>query len=254
MDSDSQSAVVIPLPEPRLEQGQGHLEQVVGEAPLTGLASSNRHVDLIEPLWLDQLADGLSDHAWLELDLVNRLPAGLLPALLNEVCILDRTEAMNRAGIGRGADLVKDRSVRRDKIAWLEGFTEPQARLFDFLDQLMAGLNQRLFLGLKRYEAHYATYQAGDFYKCHLDSFRGRASRMISLVLYLNDDWGLEDGGELQVFSLQEEGRAIGLVRPEAGRAALFLSEEVPHEVLPARRTRYSIACWFRQDEVPLPL
>lgn len=254
MDSDSQSAVVIPLPEPRLEQGQGHFEQVVGEAPLAGIASSAQCVYLIEPQWLDQLADGLSDHAWLELDLIEHLPEGLLPALLNEVRILDRTEAMNRAGIGRGADLVRDRSVRRDKIAWLEGFTEPQARLFEFLDQLMAGLNQRLFLGLKRYEAHYATYQAGDFYKCHLDSFSGRASRMISLVLYLNDDWGLEDGGELQVFSPQEEARAIGMVRPEAGRAALFLSEEVPHEVLPARRTRYSIACWFRQDEVPLPL
>jgi SM-20-related protein len=58
----------------------------------------------------------------------------------------------------------------------------------------------------------------------------------------------------LQVFSPREEDRAIGLVRPDAGRAVLFLSEDVPHEVLPARRTRYSIACWFRQDEVPLPL
>lgn len=253
MDSDSQSAVIVPLPEPRLEHGQGHFDQVVGEGSLAGTAGAH-DVDRVDARWLDQLADGLSEHAWLELDLADRLPKGLVPALLKEVKILERTEAMSRAGIGRGADLVKDRSVRRDSIAWLEGFTEPQASLFRFLDQLMAGLNQRLFLGLKRYEAHYATYQAGDFYKCHLDSFRGRASRMISLVLYLNDDWGLEDGGELQVFSPQEEDRAIGLVRPEAGRAALFLSEEVPHEVLPARRTRYSIACWFRQDEVPLPL
>jgi SM-20-related protein len=35
---------------------------------------------------------------------------------------------------------------------------------------------------------------------------------------------------------------------------ALFMSEEIPHEVLSANRTRYSLACWFRQDEVPLPL
>jgi SM-20-related protein len=34
----------------------------------------------------------------------------------------------------------------------------------------------------------------------------------------------------------------------------LFMSEEVPHEVLPAARTRHSIACWFRQDVVPVPL
>ncbi len=80
---------------------------------------------------------------------------------------------------------------------------------------------------------------------------------MVSLVLYLNEGWQLQDGGgELRVFSPPDnEDQMVGLVRPEAGRAALFLSEDVPpHEVLPANRTRYSIACWFRQDEVPLPL
>jgi SM-20-related protein len=35
---------------------------------------------------------------------------------------------------------------------------------------------------------------------------------------------------------------------PEAGRTAYFLSEEALHEVCPARRLRYSIACWFRAD------
>ncbi|MEE3168550.1 MAG: 2OG-Fe(II) oxygenase, partial [Pseudomonadota bacterium] len=45
-----------------------------------------------------------------------------------------------------------------------------------------------------------------------------------------------------------------GTVVPEMGRMAVFMSEEVPHEVLPANRTRHSLACWFRQDEVPLPL
>lgn len=209
---------------------------------------------LIDEQWLDELAHALSEQAWLALDLSARLPAGLLTALRNEVTLLHKTDAMNRAGIGRGADLVENRSVRRDRIAWLEGFSEPQALLFRFLEQLREALNQRLFLGLKRFEAHYATYQSGDFYKRHVDSFRGRASRVISLVLYLNDDWGLEDGGELRLFSPEDEASPVGLVRPEVGRAVLFLSEEMPHEVLPAKRTRYSIACWFRQDDVPLPL
>lgn len=253
MGSENRTPVIIPLPEPRLEHSETSLNRVAGDAALAG-AGMPQAAGLVPEQWLDRLADELSEQAWLELDLSARLPDGLLPALLNEVRILERTDAMSRAGIGRGADRVKDRSVRRDKISWLDGYTEPQARLFEFLNQLMAGLNQRLFLGLKRYEAHYATYHPGDFYKRHLDSFRGRASRMISLVLYLNDDWRLEDGGELQVFTTSDEPQPLGLVRPEAGRAVLFLSEEVPHEVLPARRTRYSIACWFRQDEVPLPL
>ncbi|EMP55558.1 oxidoreductase, 2OG-Fe(II) oxygenase family protein [Marinobacter santoriniensis NKSG1] len=204
--------------------------------------------------WLDQLASGLSESGWMSLDVRERLGDPLITALREEVAILDRTDAMKRAGIGRGTDLVRDRSVRRDRIAWLQGITPPQAQLFDFLKAIQQGLNQRLFLGLKRFEAHYATYHPGDFYKRHLDSFQGRASRVVSLVLYLNEDWSPDDGGALQVFNRDSDSEVCGLVLPEAGRMALFMSEEIPHEVLPANRTRYSLACWFRQDEVPLPL
>lgn len=253
MHSDTDQAIIIPFPDPVLERSIDQLEQVAGDE-LIGTVNGADVQPAIDELWLDELADGLSESAWMELDLTPRLPAGLLAALRNEVAILDKTEAMSRAGIGRGTDLVKDRSVRRDKIAWLDGYSEPQRLLFECFEQIREGLNRRLYLGLKRFEAHYATYHPGDFYKRHLDSFRGRASRVVSLVLYLNEDWGLEDGGELRVFSAADSGQMVGQVRPEAGRAVLFLSEQVPHEVLPARRTRYSIACWFRQDEVPLPL
>lgn len=253
MHSDTDQATIIPFPDPVLERSIDQLEQVAGDELISTVTGADVQ-PAIDDFWLDELADGLSESAWMELDLTPRLPAGLLAALRNEVAILDKTEAMSRAGIGRGTDLVKDRSVRRDKIAWLDGYSEPQRLLFECLEQIREGLSRRLYLGLKRFEAHYATYHPGDFYKRHLDSFRGRASRVVSLVLYLNEDWGLEDGGELRVFSAADSGQVVGQVRPEAGRAVLFLSEQVPHEVLPARRTRYSIACWFRQDEVPLPL
>ena len=204
--------------------------------------------------WLDELASGLSEHGWMSLDVGSRLGANLLAALKQEVQILDRTDAMKKAGIGRGNDLTRDRSVRRDKIAWLQGVTAPQAALFEFFETIRQGLNQRLFLGLKRFETHYATYHAGDFYKQHLDSFKGMASRVVSLVLYLNEDWQAADGGALQVFNRDNDHEVCGTVLPEMGRMALFMSEEIPHEVLPANRTRYSLACWFRQDEVPLPI
>ncbi len=204
--------------------------------------------------WLDDLAEGLTEYGWMSLDVRDMLGSDLLAALKQEVQILDRTDAMHKAGIGRGNDLVRDRSVRRDRIAWLQGFTAPQAALFEFFEGIRTGLNQRLFLGLKRFETHYATYHPGDFYKRHLDSFQGRASRVVSLVLYLNDGWQPEDGGALQVFNRDSEHEVCGTVAPEMGRMAVFMSEEVPHEVLPANRTRHSLACWFRQDEVPLPL
>ncbi|MCL7945668.1 2OG-Fe(II) oxygenase [Marinobacter sp. ATCH36] len=209
---------------------------------------------VVSDQWLDEIADGLTEHGWMSQNVASRLGVDLLSGLRNEVQTLDRTEALTKARIGRGADLLRDRSVRRDKIAWLQGMTPVQEELFAFFESVRVGLNQRLFLGLKRFEAHYATYHEGDFYRRHVDSFQGRASRVVSLVLYLNEDWQEADGGALQVFNRENEDEICGKVLPVEGRMALFMSEEIPHEVLPANRTRYSIACWFRCDEVPLPL
>ncbi|MBB5320684.1 2OG-Fe(II) oxygenase [Marinobacter oulmenensis] len=253
MQKKNAPSVVVPLPEPRLEHASGQLGRVAGDDTVQ-VGDDRPLASQVDECWLDSLADGLARDSWLELDLARHLPEGLVGALANEADILNKGEAMAHAGIGRGREQTNDRSVRRDRIAWLEGVTEPQALLFRFLDQLREGLNRRLFLNLKRYESHYATYRPGDFYKCHLDSFRGRASRVVSLVLYLNDDWHMADGGQLRVFHPGNESEVAAEVLPQAGRAVLFMSEEVPHEVLPANRTRFSIACWFRQDEVPLPL
>lgn len=204
--------------------------------------------------WLDAIAGGLSERGWLSVDVRPVLGDELLSSLGDEVRILDRSDALRAARIGRGPDKTRDQSVRRDKIAWLQGETAAQAALFRVFESIRAGLNQRLFLGLRRFEAHYATYHPGDFYRKHVDSFHGRASRVVSVVLYLNDDWQDTDGGALQVFNRDSDLEVCGRVSPERGRMAVFMSEETPHEVLPANRTRYSVACWFRQDEIPLPL
>lgn len=206
---------------------------------------------------LDAIADGLSEHGWLSVDARPLLGDDLLASLREEVRILDGNDALHVAGIGRGLDKTRDRSVRRDKIAWLQGQTAAQADLFRVFESIRCGLNERLYLGLKRFEAHYATYHPGhpgDFYRKHVDSFQGRASRVVSVVLYLNEGWQESDGGALQIFNRDSDLEICGRVSPELGRMAVFLSEEIPHEVLPANRTRYSVACWFRQDAIPLPL
>lgn len=229
------------------------IDQIAASVP----ESCQAGVDLSTPgsdQWLDDLADGLTEHGWMSQDVSLLLTPSLLKGLSSEVRILDRTEALRKAGVGRGQDLLQDRSVRRDKIAWLQGVTPVQAALFEFFESVRLGLNERLFLGLKRFEAHYATYHNGDFYRRHVDSFQGRASRVVSLVLYLNEGWQEADGGALQIFNRENENEVCGVILPLAGRMALFMSEEIPHEVLPAHRTRYSVACWFRCDEVPLPL
>jgi SM-20-related protein len=248
-----ETPVIIPIHDPLITPLHSAEDAVAGsDVQLMGLAPDQR--EALSEDWLDELASGLSEHGWMSVDARSWLGTNLLAALKQEVQILDRTDAMKKAGIGRGNNLVRDRSVRRDKIAWLQGVTAPQAALFEFFEMIRQGLNQRLFLGLKRFETHYATYHCGDFYKQHLDSFKGRASRVVSLVLYLNEEWQAADGGALQLFNRDNDHEVCGIVLPEAGRMALFMSEEIPHEVLPANRTRYSLACWFRQDEVPLPL
>lgn len=158
---------------------------------------------------------------------------------------LRRADALHRAGIGREGDFRVRKDVRGDRIRWLSRSDPVQARFLAQMEALRLVLNRRLFLGLFEFEAHYAHYPAGAFYRRHVDSFRGAANRMVSLVAYLNDDWGEDDGGELVLYDAAGRTR-LATIAPQAGRVVLFLSEEIPHEVLPARRDRLSIAGWFR--------
>lgn len=148
------------------------------------------------------------------------------------------------AAIGRGSEQHENSFVRSDSIFWLELNSGIDRQWLDLMEQLRLALNRELFLGLFEFEAHYACFESGSFYKRHLDAFRGEENRVVSVVLYLNPDWQPTDGGELVIYP--EELSAGNRILPFAGTLAVFLSEEFPHEVLPANRTRYSIAGWFR--------
>jgi SM-20-related protein len=65
-------------------------------------------------------------------------------------------------------------------------------------------------------------------------------------VLYLNEDWARDDGGELRLHLDAAEAGKIQDVLPVGGTLVLFLSEHFAHEVLPANRERLSLAGWFR--------
>ncbi|QID18391.1 2OG-Fe(II) oxygenase [Nitrogeniibacter mangrovi] len=149
------------------------------------------------------------------------------------------------AAIGRAQDQMHNNFVRRDEIRWLDMGDPGDAQWLRWADALREHLNRRLFLGLFSYEAHYAHYAPGAFYKRHVDAFRGQANRILTTVLYLNPDWLPSDGGQMLLYP--EHGHEpIARIEPALGTLAVFLSEEFPHEVLPARQDRYSIAGWFR--------
>jgi SM-20-related protein len=168
----------------------------------------------------------------------------LTEALLARVAHLDET-AFRPAGIGRAQDQMRNSFVRRDEIRWLERTDPAEALWLTWVDDLREFLNRRLFLGLFSYEGHFAHYAPGAFYKRHVDAFRGQANRVLTTVLYLNPGWLPGDGGQMVLYPEAGDG-TLARIEPTLGTLAVFLSEEFPHEVLPARRDRYSIAGWYR--------
>jgi SM-20-related protein len=188
----------------------------------------------------DAIADGLCQSGWI-----------LIPDFLSAdgyLPLLERAHNLQNqykpAGIGRGANHQTNSSLRTDSIFWLDSGNEVDRVWLSCMEGLRLALNRRLFLGLFEYEAHYACYDAGSFYRRHVDAFHGEDNRVLSAVLYLNTDWQSEDGGELVLYP---DGDPDGLkLSPQGGALAVFLSEDFPHEVLCSARTRYSIAGWFR--------
>ncbi len=174
------------------------------------------------------------------------IPAQIVDALFVQLASMSR-DVLDRAGIGRNDDHQLNRFVRTDETRWLEP-NEPSSRAFlDWVEQLRLGINRHLYLGLFDYEAHFARYAPGAYYKRHLDAFGGvERNRVLSTVLYLNPAWKPADGGEMLIYAPGEGGSVVETVAPVYGRLAVFLSERFPHEVLTTHATRYSIAGWFR--------
>ncbi|MFC0336369.1 SM-20-related protein [Kushneria avicenniae] len=182
----------------------------------------------------------------------------LIDALLSDLEQLEADDALADAGIGRLKEHQLAASIRGDAIRWLNHESPAQRVYLQRLEELRELINRALFIGLFEFEAHFARYPPGAFYKRHVDSFQGRANRVISTVTYLNRDWPVDGGGEMVMFESQQQGpdgfdpqapsREMARVRPEAGTLACFLSDTVPHEVLPTRLPRASIAGWFRRN------
>lgn len=200
----------------------------------------------LSPDILTEILDALVAQGWYFGEGV--LDAGLCATLHRELMALVEQDALAAAGIGRGNKHAVRQDIRGDAIHWLDRESLAQRRYLEAMGQLQGELNQALFLGLFEYEAHFAHYPPGAFYRQHLDSFRGRANRVVSTVGYLNPDWPDDGGGEMVIFAADDPRREVARIRPQAGSFACFLSESVPHEVLPTRLPRASIAGWFRRN------
>ncbi|MBY8140372.1 2OG-Fe(II) oxygenase [Vibrio fluvialis] len=191
---------------------------------------------------LDALLDAIAEQGWFIWD--DFLTAEQVQSLRD--CA---PENWKRARIGRNDDLQRETTIRSDKIQWLsQNMAQPVQDYLERMEQIRQAVNRDFFLGLFEYEAHFAKYERGDFYKKHLDAFRGQENRKLTTVFYMNEAWQPADGGELKIYDLDDQ--LIDTVAPVAGRLVVFLSEKFPHEVLPTHADRVSIAGWFRTNGV----
>ncbi len=191
---------------------------------------------------LDKLVDAIASQGWYVWD--DFLSYQQVKQLKN--CTTDQWQ---RARIGRNEDVQRASDIRRDKIQWLDlSMGQPIQDYLERMEVIRREVNRHLYLGLFEYEAHFAQYEVGDFYKKHLDAFRGNESRKLTTVFYMNDGWCDEQGGQLQLYAMDDS--LIETIAPLSGRLLVFLSEQFPHEVLPTNAQRSSIAGWFRVNGV----
>lgn len=202
----------------------------------------------LRPALVDAIAGGLAGPGWAIAP--DFLPHALVATLAGELDAKLARGELRAAAVGAGAQRAVRREIRGDLIQWLAGDGSAAEReMLAGLDVLRVGLNEALQLGLHELECHYASYPPGAFYARHLDRSPAGVERVVSVVLYLNPEWGDDDGGELR---LHLPAGAVD-VRPRGGTLAAFLSERLEHEVRPAARTRRSLTGWFRRRPLGSP-
>jgi SM-20-related protein len=196
-----------------------------------------------DPALLTHIADDLAEQGWSLQPLF--APQALTLELADECRKRAAQGDLIPASIGRGADQEIREGVRGDRIQWLDAGWSPACdHYLALMEGLRQALNRELYLGLEDYECHFALYPPGAFYQKHLDRFRDDDRRAVSAVFYLNQDWQYQQGGALRLYLADETTRDV---QPQAGSLLVFLSADMPHEVLPASRERLSLTGWFRR-------
>lgn len=173
----------------------------------------------------------------------NFISANEVTTLVQKINLLSENKQLKQAGIGKNAEHLTNTDIRSDYIYWLdENDTDLQSLFFHFITELTQALNRRFYLGLKEHEFHLALYPPGSFYKKHRDAFKSDDARKITVLLYLNQNWKHEDGGELILY---KDDNSSLTIEPLGGRLLVFESE-MEHEVLLSKANRYSLTGWIK--------
>ena len=187
--------------------------------------------------WVDQLAndDYLIIDEFLSENLFREVSRYLHEQLDNH--------DFKKAGIGALNEYQIKSSIRGDFVYWLDKKQDVKiGELFNLIEDIISMLNRLCFLNLSGYEFHLAHYPSGSFYKKHFDQFKERSNRIITIIIYLNENWHAGDGGELKVYLDQD--RSVN-IEPYKNRCVIFKSDMLAHEVLLTNKSRYSLTGWL---------
>jgi len=191
-------------------------------------------------------ADDLAKNNYVVLN--DFLNENLLASLQNFLKTKLDEEEFRRAGIGTMTDFTVDRTIRGDWIYWLDKARDNQISEFYLLiDELMAQMNRLCYLGALDCEFHLAHYPKGTFYKRHLDQFKERSNRILSIIFYINTEWIPKNGGQLRVYDPENRHTDID---PLPGRMVVLRSDVVEHEVLTTEVSRYSVTGWLTRHPI----
>lgn len=193
------------------------------------------------------IADALAGQGWYAGE--GLFPADFCRLLRDEQEELIEASKFRQAGIGTGSDFQVRPEIRSDRVLWLDpsSLSPLQQQYWNTIDSLRQYLKQALFQPLHEYEAHYAVYPPGSYYKRHIDQYVKASHRIISCILYLNENWKPEDEGLLRIYH-SDDSFALD-VQPVLGTFVCFRSADIPHEVLPTKAHRYSITGWMRAEQ-----
>lgn len=174
----------------------------------------------------------------------NFLSKSLAAHLKDNLTKLYRDKLMRVAGTGNEVITNHNKLVRSDVIYWLDRSHDNlhENAFFDLMDSFVSYLNSTCYTGITGYEFHYTLYEKGSFYTKHIDQFQQNGRRAFSMIMYLNADWKLGDGGELQIHHAND----LQNISPTNGKSVFFKSSELAHEVLLTNVPRMSITGWLK--------
>jgi len=201
------------------------------------------------PEAIEKLLDGITTEGYVIVP--DFLPPKTIAALREETKRLQALGEMHRGTTGQAANPVDD-SIRGDFVHWLEENSSSviQQQYLQTMETLRTKLNERLDLDLFNLESHFAVYPQGAIYRKHLDQFSGLNPqykyRQVTCILYLNETWQHEYGGQLRFYLDGLEPAPYLDVEPTGGTMVAFLSGRFHHEVLEAKRERMSLTGWFK--------